>query len=165
MPQLYGDGFQINHSSNFEFMEYLAKGYWNWQLPLLLKFGFPLDIKGELSDLKNSNSSHASALQFPEHVSLHLEDELGHKGIYGPLLWNSYWFTDKIFRTFRHIIWDHIGSKILMRQVLLIGVHFMMLISTWSGCILSHVGEFITITIYLLFVHIVQYVNTKRRNI
>ena len=83
-PNFVGARVQVNYSINFELLEYLAKDYWDWQLQLFLKFGFPMDFKGKLSDLKNATSSHASALQFPEHVSMYLEDELGHKAIYGP---------------------------------------------------------------------------------
>ena len=87
-PNFVGARVQVNHSINFELLEYLAKDYWDSQLPLF--------FKGELSDLKNANSSHASALQFPEHVSMYLEDELGHKAIYGP-------FKHKPFGDLTHI--------------------------------------------------------------
>ena len=91
-----GARVQVNHSINFELLEHLAKDYWDWQLPLFLKFGFPMDFKGEISNLKNATSSHASARQFPEHVTMYLEDELRHKAIYGP-------FEHKPFGDLTHI--------------------------------------------------------------
>ena len=77
-------------------MDELASGYWDWQLPLFLRYGFPMDFRGKLTDLKNALSSHASALQYPEHVSAYIEDELNFKAIYGP-------FKNKPFGSSTHI--------------------------------------------------------------
>ena len=83
-PNFIGARVQVNHTINLDLIDELAKQYWDWQLPLLLRYGFPMDFRGKLSDLKNATSSHNSALQFPEHVTAYLNDELEHKAIYGP---------------------------------------------------------------------------------
>ena len=43
-----------------------------------------MDFKGDMSVLKNAESSHTSGLQFPDHVSMYLNDEIAHKAIHGP---------------------------------------------------------------------------------
>ena len=83
-PNFIGARVQVNHTMNLDLIDELAKQYWDWQLPRFLRYGFPMDFKGELSDLKNATLSHKSALQFPEHVTAYLNDELDHKAIYGP---------------------------------------------------------------------------------
>ena len=83
-PNFIGARVQVNYDINFELLEHLAQEYWDWQLPLFLKYGLPMDFKGDMSVLKNAETSHASALQFPEHVSMYLNDEIAHKAIYGP---------------------------------------------------------------------------------
>ena len=55
-----------------------------------------MDFKGELSDLKNATLSCKSVLQFPEHITAYLNDELEHKAIYGP-------FKNKPFGQENHI--------------------------------------------------------------
>ena len=95
-PNFIGARVQVNYTMNLDLIDELAKQYWDWQLPLLLRYGFPMDFKGELSDLKNATLSHNSALQFPEHVTAYLNDELEHKAIYGP-------FEDKPFGDKTHI--------------------------------------------------------------
>ena len=95
-PNFIGARVQVNHTMNLDLIDELAEQYWDWQLPLLLRYGFPMDFKGELSDLKSATASHNSALQFPEHVTAYLNDELEHKAIYGP-------FEDKPFGENTHI--------------------------------------------------------------
>ena len=68
-PNFIGARVQVNHTMNLDLIDELAAQYWDWQLPLLLRYGFPMDFKGKLSDLKNATSSHNSALQFPDHVT------------------------------------------------------------------------------------------------
>ena len=81
---------------NLDLVDELAREYWDWKLPLLLRYGFPMDFKEEITDLKNATSSHSSVLQFPEHVPAYIEDELNHKAIYGP-------FQNKPFGQNTHI--------------------------------------------------------------
>ena len=63
----------------------MATGYWDWQLPYLIKYGFPLDFPvGKENQLQQDVSAHTSAEKFPEHVDSYLKTELEHKAIYGP---------------------------------------------------------------------------------
>ena len=55
------------------------------KLPMFLKFGFPLDFpKNEECNLKSTEESHSSAIQYREHVDMYLSDEIGHQAIAGP---------------------------------------------------------------------------------
>ena len=85
-PNFLGARVQVNHTMNLELLDVLAEGYWDWQLPLLLRCGFPMDFKGNAADLKNAMASHASALQFPDHVTAYLHDEIKHQAVYGPFI-------------------------------------------------------------------------------
>ena len=54
---------------NFELFEELAQGYWGWQLPHFIKYGFPLDFPySKESCLKSGHDNHAYATKFPIHV-------------------------------------------------------------------------------------------------
>ena len=52
-PNFLGARVQVNHTMNLELLDVLAKDYWDWQLPLLLRYGFPMDFKGNSTDLEN----------------------------------------------------------------------------------------------------------------
>ena len=95
-PNFWGARVQVNHTMNLELLDVLAKDYWDWQLPLLLRYGFPMDFKGNSTDLENATVSHSSALQFSEHVTAYLQDELHHNAMYGP-------FDSKPFGEFTHV--------------------------------------------------------------
>ena len=61
---------------------YLAD-YWDWQLPLLVQYGFTLDLKRNTivcHDIVNHNS----AIQYPDHVLHYLKEEVEHGVIVGP---------------------------------------------------------------------------------
>ena len=76
---------QLPSNINFELLEKLAEKYWDYQLPMFLKFGFPLDFpKNEECHLKSTEESHNSATQYREHVDMYLSDEIGHQAIAGP---------------------------------------------------------------------------------
>ena len=55
-----------------------------------------MDFGGSITDLRNATSNHNSALQFLDHVTAYLSDELNHKAIYGP-------FDEKPFGYCTHI--------------------------------------------------------------
>ena len=57
--------------------------YWDRQLPLLIKFGFLLNFDRD-SVLTSQNINHKSATDYPDHVSVYLEEELRHQAILGP---------------------------------------------------------------------------------
>ena len=61
---------------------YLAD-YWDWQLPLLVKYGFPLDFKRSTA-VCHGTANHNSAIQYPDHVLHYLKEEVEHGAIVGP---------------------------------------------------------------------------------
>ena len=61
----------------------LLKGYWDSQLPLLIRFGFPLDFDRS-TPLENHPENHTSAKNYPEDIGAYLEEEIGYKAILGP---------------------------------------------------------------------------------
>ena len=61
---------------------YLAD-YWDWQLPLLVKYGFPLDFKRNTM-VCHGTANHNSAIQYPDHVIHYLKEEVEHGAIVGP---------------------------------------------------------------------------------
>ena len=70
---------------NFPLFESLAQGYWDWQLPFFVKYGFPLDFPyAKEADLKSGEGNHASANKFPVHVDSYLDTEINHGAIAGP---------------------------------------------------------------------------------
>ena len=76
---------QIPSAINLDLLDELCSDYWDWQLPLLLRFGFPLDFPDYAhSKLISSDINHASALQFPGDIKHYLETEIKHRAIIGP---------------------------------------------------------------------------------
>ena len=69
-PNFLGARVQVNFDMNLDLIDQLCVGYWDWQLPLFLRFGFPMDFRGEYDILRNESFSHASADKHPEHVSM-----------------------------------------------------------------------------------------------
>ena len=61
----------------------LLKGYWDTQLPLLIRFGFPLDFDRK-TPLESHLENHNSAKDFPQDVSAYLEEERTYDAILGP---------------------------------------------------------------------------------
>ena len=87
---------QVNYNMNLDLIDKLADGYWDWQLPLFVRYGFPMDFKGTHEDLISCTDSHPSVLQFPDHVTAYLHDEIQHQAIFGP-------FKSKPFGEITHI--------------------------------------------------------------
>ena len=76
---------QLPSNINFKLLEELCKDYWDYQLPLFLKYGFPLDFPvNQETKLISSEVNHSSAVKFPTHVQHYLDTEKQHKAIYGP---------------------------------------------------------------------------------
>ena len=78
-------GLQIPVKSSLnpdKFASYL-KGYWDWQLPLFIKFGFPLDITPG-AKLNSEEINHPSAEKFPTHVEHYIKEEIRHGALLGP---------------------------------------------------------------------------------
>ena len=57
--------------------------YWDWQLPLLIKYGFPLDFDRN-QDICSDKINHKSAIEYPEHVATYLREEIENKAMLGP---------------------------------------------------------------------------------
>ena len=68
---------------NYEKWAQYLTTYWDWQLPLLIKYGFPLDFD-RTSDTNCEKINHKSATEYPEHVTAYLQEELNNKAILGP---------------------------------------------------------------------------------
>ena len=63
----------------------MAKGYWEWQLAIFVKYGLTLDFPYPKEvKLKNGEGNHASAINFPDHVDCYLDTELNHGAMAGP---------------------------------------------------------------------------------
>ena len=78
-------GLQIPLVSNLNYdkwARYLTS-YWDWQLPLLIKYGFPLDFDRN-SDTNSDKTNHKSAIEYPDHVTTYLQEELHHGAMLGP---------------------------------------------------------------------------------
>ena len=50
-PNFLGARVQVNYTMNLDLIDKLAEGYWDWHLPLFLRYGFPMDFKGTHEDL------------------------------------------------------------------------------------------------------------------
>ena len=78
-------GLQVPLMLNLKYdkwAQYLTT-YWDWQLPLPIKYGFPLDFDRN-SDISSEKINHTSAIEYPEHVTAYLQEELDHKAMLGP---------------------------------------------------------------------------------
>ena len=70
---------------NFKLFEELTEGFWDWQLPYFIKYGFPLDFPySKEHQLEHDTDNHTSATKFPDHVDTYLTTELEHGAIAGP---------------------------------------------------------------------------------
>ena len=76
------EGLQIPVYSqlNFEKWKSYLQDYWDCQLPLLIKYGFPLDYRR----CNTVKINHKSALQHPSHVDAYLNDKMKHGTMLGP---------------------------------------------------------------------------------
>ena len=62
--------------------KYLTE-YWDWQLPLLIKYGFPLDFDRSCR-ITTKKVNHQSATSYPDHVDTYLKEEIENKAMLGP---------------------------------------------------------------------------------
>ena len=73
----------IKSQLNPEAWEELLQGYWDIQLPLLIRYGFPLDFYRDTL-LESHFENHTSAKNYPEDVRTYLQEEISYKAILGP---------------------------------------------------------------------------------
>ena len=63
--------------------DHYLQDYWDRQLPLLIRFGFPLDYDRE-GNLHSQEVNHPSAVDYPEDINTYLTEEIQHEAILGP---------------------------------------------------------------------------------
>ena len=108
-------GLQIPLASNLNYVKWAAylDQYWDWQLPLLIKYGFPLDF--DRSHVVHTEKiNHRSATEYPDHLTTYLWDEIANNAMLGPFqappinnLHNSPFMTwDKSSSANRRVIID-----------------------------------------------------------
>ena len=74
---------QIKSHLNPDTWDSHLQDYWNKQLPLLIRYGFPLDFN-PASPLHHEEVNHASAILFTKDVLHYLQEEASVKAILGP---------------------------------------------------------------------------------
>ena len=79
------EGLQVPVHSQLNFVKWKSylQDYWDWQLPLLIKYGFPLDYN-RCHNIQSEKINHKSALQYSSHVDVYLTDEMNHGAMLGP---------------------------------------------------------------------------------
>ena len=80
-----GDQVNIKSQLNPEVWEAQLQDYWDTQLPLLIRFGFPLDFDSK-SVLSSHEKNHSSANLFPDDIKAYLNEEREYGAILGPFL-------------------------------------------------------------------------------
>ena len=78
-------GLQIPLASKLNYDKWAAylDQYWDWQLPLLIKYGFPLDFdRSQVVHTEKIN--HRSATEYPDHVTTYLQEEIANNAMLGP---------------------------------------------------------------------------------
>ena len=70
---------KLNHD---KWAVYLEK-YWDWQLPPLIKYVFPLDFDRN-HIVHSERINHKSATDYPDHVATYLQDEIANNAMLGP---------------------------------------------------------------------------------
>ena len=74
---------EIKSQLNPDVWDKYLKNYWDKQLPLLIRYGFPLDFD-TASPLQHEETNHASANLFVKDVFHYLQEEMSFKAILGP---------------------------------------------------------------------------------
>ena len=77
-----GKQMTLNSQLNPDAWDDCLQDYWDKQLPLLVRFCFPLDYNRE-GVLESQEDNHSSAKSFPEDIKTYL-DEISHGAIWGP---------------------------------------------------------------------------------
>ena len=74
---------------NFEKLDDICRDYWDWQLPLFLRYGFPLDFPDlARKSLVSTDVSHASASQYPSDIEHYIETERKYGAFFKPPFWH-----------------------------------------------------------------------------
>ena len=78
-----GEQLTLKSQLNPDAWDTYLQDYWDRQLPLLVRIGFPLDYNRE-GVLRSQTENHTSAKSFPEDIKAYLEEEISHGAILGP---------------------------------------------------------------------------------
>ena len=79
----FSSQIQVHSQLNPDVWQELLQGYWDQQLPYLIRYGFPLDFNRD-SKLGQNTKNHPSALAFPKDIDAYLTEEIQHGKIYDP---------------------------------------------------------------------------------
>ena len=83
LPNFKSKQIPIISKLNYEAWNKYPSNYWDHQLPLLIKYGFPLNIS-EKPSLKSNSENHKSATDFAKHVDSYIAEEVVHGVLAGP---------------------------------------------------------------------------------
>ena len=83
LPNFMGLRIPVQSQLKISYWRKYLKQYWDHQLLDLIEYGFPLDFNRTVQ-LTSTEANHYSALQYPDHVSKYLHEEIQHKAIIGP---------------------------------------------------------------------------------
>ena len=56
MPNFLGARIQVNFNFNHDLYDTLLQGYWDWQIPMLLRYGFPINFLGNEECIWSENN-------------------------------------------------------------------------------------------------------------
>ena len=84
-PNFLGARVQVNFDINLDLVDELAASYWDWQLPLFLRYGYPMYFRESHLHRRDGGSCHALAHEYPDHVKAYINDGIEHGTIFGPL--------------------------------------------------------------------------------
>ena len=74
---------EVPSQLNPDIWQELLQGYWDQQLPFLIRYGFPLDFDRH-SKLGKNTKNHMSAVAFPKDIDAYLAEEIQYGVIHGP---------------------------------------------------------------------------------
>ena len=83
LPNFMGLRIPVQSQLKISSWKKYLRQYWDHQLLDLIEYGFPLDFNRTVQ-LTSTETNHYSALQYPDHVSKYLQEEIQHKAIIGP---------------------------------------------------------------------------------
>ena len=96
-PNFEGAKIQLPSKINFDLLDRISQDYWDYQVPLFLRYGFPLDFPVEHEDeLQTTEVNHDSAESHGEHVEHYIKVEKDHGAIFGPYDEHPYGSTSQI---------------------------------------------------------------------
>ena len=78
-----GEQLTLKSQLNLDAWDAYLQDYWDKQLPLLVRFGFPLDCnRGGV--LRSQEENHTSAMSYPEDIKAYLDEEINYGVILAP---------------------------------------------------------------------------------